>query len=191
MHYTVLSDNYFLISAIHAICQGQLMRDEYQPDIIFIDFTSWHPPADMYLLSGEGAVVVFIISAGHNTGRFVDYLDLKQSASYIISPEDSEYSIRKLLVRIKINHIFNKKYGDSAYSLKRKKLSFREIYIMNLIMFGYKDDMISEMLSLNHKTVSRIRLELLKKLNFNNINIKTLPLVKQLLKVNPVEEKYV
>ncbi|MEP1854300.1 response regulator transcription factor, partial [Nonlabens ulvanivorans] len=60
------------------------------------------------------------------------------------------------------------KTGKSV-TLRYKKLSAREIEVLNLLSRGKRNKEISQILSINEKTVSTYKTRLLKKLNVDNI----------------------
>lgn len=61
------------------------------------------------------------------------------------------------------------KNGKPSVTLRYKKLSAREIEVLNLLSRGKRNKEISQILSINEKTVSTYKTRLLKKLNVNNI----------------------
>lgn len=61
------------------------------------------------------------------------------------------------------------KTGKTSVTLRYKKLSAREIEVLNLLSRGKRNKEISQILSINEKTVSTYKTRLLKKLNVDNI----------------------
>lgn len=101
---------------------------------------------------------------------------VKAGANGYIAKTRSVKEIRKSLLTVASGETFlsediknqlnNKQTGNI---LKFKKLSTREIEVLNLLSRGKRNKEIAQQLSINEKTVSTYKTRLLKKLNVDNI----------------------
>ncbi|MEO9954020.1 response regulator transcription factor [Nonlabens sp.] len=101
---------------------------------------------------------------------------VKAGANGYIAKTRSVKEIRKSLLTVAsgetflsedIKHQLNNKQTSNI--LKFKKLSTREIEVLNLLSRGKRNKEIAQQLSINEKTVSTYKTRLLKKLNVDNI----------------------
>ncbi|MGB3591469.1 MAG: response regulator transcription factor [Nonlabens sp.] len=102
---------------------------------------------------------------------------IKAGANGYISKTRSVKEVRKALISVSnggtyLHDDIQSRLNDSSHSnniLKFKKLSTREIEVLNLLSRGKRNKDIAQSLTINEKTVSTYKTRLLKKLNVDNI----------------------
>jgi DNA-binding NarL/FixJ family response regulator len=101
---------------------------------------------------------------------------LKAGANGYISKTRSAKEIRQAIITVSKGGNFLSEdikeqvsYIQNGTILKFKKLSVREIEVLNLLSKGKRNKEIAQHLSINEKTVSTYKTRLLRKLNVDNI----------------------
>jgi len=104
---------------------------------------------------------------------------IKSGAAGYVSKTASEKSIQKAIREIAKGGIFlneeltttftNRNVGESNAINRYKKLSSREIEVLNLLSIGKRNKDIAHALDINEKTVSTYKTRLLKKLRVDNL----------------------
>ncbi|EAS18601.1 DNA-binding response regulator, LuxR family [Flavobacteria bacterium BBFL7] len=104
---------------------------------------------------------------------------IKAGANGYIAKTKSSKEIKKAIETVisgetflsdSIKEVMNSKSKTGkSVTLRYKKLSAREIEVLNLLSRGKRNKEISQILSINEKTVSTYKTRLLKKLNVDNI----------------------
>lgn len=129
------------------------LRAEY-PDLKVL-IVSYHPE-EIYAISA--------IKAGANgyIAKTKSSKEIKKAIETVLKGETFlSDSIREIMSK-------KSKTGKSP-TMRFKKLSAREIEVLNLISIGKRNKEISQTLSINEKTVSTYKTRLLKKLNVDNL----------------------
>jgi len=162
---------------------GQMLLsgiEEHKPDLLILEI-------DLPNSSGAGALRdlrshfpdLKILIVSYHPEEIYALSSIKAGANGYISKTKSSKAIKKAIETVIKGETFlsdsireamdSKARTGKSVILRYKKLSAREIEVLNLISRGKRNKDISEILNINEKTVSTYKTRLLKKLNVDNI----------------------
>lgn len=152
--------------------------DKYTPDIIILelDLPNSNGVAILRTIKNHAPHIKILVVSCHPEEIYA-LSSLKAGANGYVAKTQSVNIIKKALLTVASGKTYlSDEIGDgiktnkrSADILRFKKLSTREIEVLNLLSRGKRNKEISHDLNINEKTVSTYKTRLLKKLNVDNI----------------------
>jgi len=153
---------------------------KYQPDVLImeIDMPQVNGITVLRTIKAEFPALKILIYSCHPEEIYA-LRSIKSGASAYISKTASVKHLKKALKKVAKGGIFlndeltttftSRNVGESSALNRYKKLSSREIEVLNLLSNGKRNKDIANALEINEKTVSTYKTRLLKKLKVDNL----------------------
>lgn len=174
------SNSFTIVGKVSCGSELQIAMHERKPDILIleIDMPEINGFHALRKLKDEHPNTKIIIFSAHPEEIYAMRSIKSGAVGYIPKTSDNEIFM-KALNRVAKGGVFinedlaeafnNKSVGSKSVISRYKKLSTREVEVLNLLSSGKRNKEIASLLEINEKTVSTYKTRLLKKLKIDNL----------------------